>query len=578
MPEPLAPDTVRSNPAARRSAPRLPGQRRLIGWVYTGRLAAVLALLVRGTWELGNGADVVLVASLVLAITLLFTGGSYWYTHRHGRTAGTAFLVGQVAYDVALVSIIVFLTGGGGSILAPLYILVICAAAVLLPFFGGLAVGAITIALYFLVVALSAGETGALGLQMTLFAVVALVTSYLGERLRETGTALGEVETQLRQLRVDTTDILSTIGTGILTVDGEGKLLYMNPAAEELLRISAASASGAPVIESLDRVAPGLGEVIQRTSSGRTPIRRFETRPIHEDGSILGVSTTLVEREGSAGPPAVTAIFQDITQKMRVEALRRRSERLEAVAELSASLAHEIKNPLASIRSAVEQIGGGEVDEADSRLLTNLVVRESDRLSRLLTEFIDFARVKVISPEPIELPEIAREVVELVRAHPEAHGVEISLHVAGDPAQMRVRGAEDVLHRAVLNLVLNAAQWSPEGGRVDLRLDEVSSDLLSPALGALGLVRLTVTDGGPGIDEEILEDIFNPFFTRRPGGTGLGLALVQRAVEAHGGAVFVDNAAPGTRSGATFSLYLPALHPEAQDTSFHPSVHESRNP
>jgi two-component system, NtrC family, sensor histidine kinase PilS len=206
------------------------------------------------------------------------------------------------------------------------------------------------------------------------------------------------------------------------------------------------------------------------------------------------------------------------------------------------------------------------------------VVRESDRLSRLLTEFIDFARVKVISPEPIELPEIAREVVELVRAHPEAHGVEISLHVAGDPAQMRVRGAEDVLHRAVLNLVLNAAQWSPEGGRVDLRLDEVSSDLLSPALGALGLVRLTVTDGGPGIDEEILEDIFNPFFTRRPGGTGLGLALVQRAVEAHGGAVFVDNAAPGTRSGATFSLYLPALHPEAQDTSFHPSVHESRNP
>ncbi len=578
MPEPLAPDTLRTRFRRRRETPRLPDQRRLIGWVYTGRLASVFALLAHGTWRLDGGPDVVVIASLLLAITLLFTAGSYWYTHRLARTARTRFLLAQMGYDALLVSIIVFLTGGGQSLLAPLYILVICSAAVLLPFFGGLAIGALTIALYFAGVWFGPGDAGAIELQVTLFAVVALVTSYLGDRLRETGTALGEVETQLRQLRLDTSDILSTIGTGILTVDGDGRLLYMNPAAEELLHISADSATGDPVIDELDRVAPGLGDVIRRTAQGRAPIHRYETEPINEDGAILGVSTTLVEREGSEEAPAVTAIFQDITQKMRVEALRRRSERLEAVAELSASLAHEIKNPLASIRSAVEQIGSGEVDRDDSRLLTNLVVRESDRLSRLLTDFIDFARVKVNSPTPIALPDVVAQVVDLVRAHPDARGVTIALSMEADAAQMSIRGQEDVLHRAVLNLVLNAAQWAGDGGRVELRLDEVSSDLLSPALGALGLLRLTVTDTGPGIDETIIEHIFNPFFTRRPGGTGLGLAMVQRAVEAHGGAIFVDNAAPGADPGATFSLYLPALHPEEPDASSPPPAQETRLP
>ncbi|CAN5667162.1 ATP-binding protein [soil metagenome] len=578
MTEPAVPEIPISRAPSRRSSHRLPEQRRLIGWVYLGRMAAILALLVRAALELNREPHVLLVGSLLLAITLLFTAGSYWYSHRVQRPAGRGFLLGQVIYDAALVTAIVLLTGGAESILAPLYILVIFAAAVLLPFLGGLAIGGLVIALYFTVVWVSTGDGGAVELQLALFAVVALVTSYLGDRLRETGTALGEMETQLRQLRLDTGDILSTISTGIITVDGEGKLFYMNPAAEELLGLSEHVAIGQPVLEALDRVAPGLGDVIHRTAISRIPIRRFETQPLSDDSFVLGVSTTLVERDGSNSSPAVTAIFQDITQKMRVEALRRRSERLEAVAELSASLAHEIKNPLASIRSAVEQIGGGKVDAEDSQLLTRLVLRESDRLSRLLTEFIDFARVKVTAPEAVDLSLLAEQVVDLVRAHPDATGIEIDLQV--DPAMqsVEIRGAEDLLHRAVLNLVLNAVQWTDAGGRVTLRLDEVTSDLLSPALGALGLVRLTVTDSGPGIAEDILEHIFNPFFTRRPGGTGLGLALVQRAVEAHGGAIFVDNAPATEQAGATFSLYLPVLPPEVQDASFLPSSEGSKTP
>ncbi|MEX2583686.1 MAG: ATP-binding protein, partial [Gemmatimonadota bacterium] len=114
------------------------------------------------------------------------------------------------------------------------------------------------------------------------------------------------------------------------------------------------------------------------------------------------------------------------------------------------------------------------------------------------------------------------------------------------------------------------AQWAGSGGRVELSLDEVRSDLLSPALGAFRLVRLSVRDTGPGVPEEFRDQIFDPFFTRRRGGTGLGLALVQRAVEAHGGAIFVDSVPHGTEGGAIFSLYLPTLPPGApsEDAAF----------
>jgi two-component system sensor histidine kinase PilS (NtrC family) len=426
----------------------------------------------------------------------------------------------------------------------------------------GLVVGIFSVVLYAASVAwMAGGLKGPVVFQIALFGVVILVTSYLGDRLRVAGAALGEVQTELRQLQLDTGDILNTVNSGVITVDAEGNLAFMNPAAEELLSLSCEEWAGRPVLEKLDEIAPGLGEVIARSARERIAVGRFETKPTGEDTFVLGVSTTLVDR--SLGElTGVTAVFQDITEKMRAEALRRRAERLEAVAELSASLAHEIKNPLASIRSAVEQMADGGMEKEDSAILRSLVVRESDRLSRLLGEFIDFARVKLTTPKPVNLTALVEEVVRLVGAHPDADGRTLSLSLPDGEGAFWIRGAEDLLHRAVFNLVLNAAQWAGEGGRVELTLDEVRSDLLSPALGALGLVRLTVADSGPGIPADIVDHIFDPFFTRRTGGTGLGLALVQRAVEAHGGAVFVDNAPARSGMGATFTLYLPGLPPE----------------
>ena len=549
--------------ASQRHPPsRLPEARRVLDWVYVGRILLVTALFARAASPLPDDPELLpAIAGFTLPLAAVFTALSFWYSHgKKPRQPGESFLYAQLVFDALLLTVTVQLTGGAQSAFSPLYILLICIAALVLSTLGGILIGLFGVVLY---LGSSIWGTGgalesAVVFQIGLFVVVALVAGFLGARLRAAGAALGEVQTELAQLRLDTGDILNTMSTGVITVDGSGTLAYINPAAEEMLDLSADQCIGHPILDRLDRIAPGLGDVIARSATERIAIRRFETEPIAEDSFVLGVSTTIVERVSGDGP-VVTAIFQDITEKKRVEALRRRAERLEAVAELSASLAHEIKNPLASIRSAVEQIANGKLDREDDALLKGLVVRESDRLSRLLAEFIDFARVKVTAPEPLDFQALVRQVVDLVRAHPDCGGRTISLAVDGAADHLWIRGAGDLLHRAVFNLVLNGAQWAGSGGEVRLSLDPVRSDLLSPSLGALGMIRLTVTDSGPGVPEEIVEHIFDPFFTRRPGGSGLGLALVQRAVEAHGGAIFVDNAPAPSGLGATFTLYLPAL-------------------
>ncbi|CAN5821266.1 N/A [soil metagenome] len=378
----------------------------------------------------------------------------------------------------------------------------------------------------------------------------------MGDRLRQTGTELGEARTELRQLRSDTDEILGTINSGILTVDGEGHLIYMNQAAQNLLQMPALEWLGRRVVPDLERLAPGLGAVIARSVETRGAIQRSETRPGENFPFVLGVSTTVLDRAAPA-LPSITAIFQDITERKRAEALQRRAERLEAVAELSTSLAHEIKNPLASIRSATEQLASDGVEPADQQILKRLVVRESDRLTRLLREFLDFARVQVLAPDALDIAALVQEAVAVLRAHPDAEGKTIRMIVPnGNGAHPFVRGDADLLHRAVLNLGLNAIQWAGTDGQVEIDLDTIVSDLLAPTRGTTNIARLRVSDTGPGVPTREAERIFDPFYTLRPGGTGLGLALVQRAAEAHGGIVFLANpAAP--EWGTTFTLYLP---------------------
>lgn len=528
----------------------------LLRWIYLARLTLVTGILAGAllAWFAARPEDTLVV--LVMFLTAYgVTAASFWYTHILGRDTGENFLYAQVILDVLLVTGVVHVTGGPESSFAPLFILVISAGALLLPLPGGVLIGALASVFYFadLVWGYEGVFHRSVGLQIALFTLVALATGFLGDRLRRAGQALGAVESELRQLRLDTGDILANLATGVLTVDARGRLAYANPAAEFLLGFSAAAWMGQEVLEEVDRRAPGLGRVLSKALGERREVDRFRTEVSHGDRvARLGISTTVLDRGGGA-PPSATAIFQDITDLELLEALNRRTERLEAVAALSASLAHEIKNPLASIRSAVEQLTRPSLATEDQVILQRLVLTESDRLSRLLSEFLDYSGLRLGTRERVDLTLVVRDSVALVRQHPDARGVTLSCRGAERP--LEVMGDPDLLHRALFNLLLNAVQFAGADGWVRVALEDLADRPFPRGTKLRAPVSLSVEDSGSGVDATVQDRIFDPFFTTREGGSGLGLAVVHRAVEAHDGAIFVDRAPEG---GAHFVIYLPA--------------------
>lgn len=537
---------------------------RLLRWLYLGRLTLAAgifggALLV---WSRMDPAATRL-ASLVLIVPIVVTLASAWHTHLRRMEPGRNFLYAQVIFDTLLVTAVVHLTGGSQSDFATLYILVIAAGGLLLPIAGGVLIGGLASILYFadIVWGQAVSPPWTVFTQIVVFALVALATGLLGDRLRQAGAALGEVESELRQLRLETDEILGALGTGVLTVDDGGRLAYLNAAGASLLGLSSAGWLGRPVLEELERRAPGVGALVSRTLEARDPVHWYETRsmePSSARGRTLGVRTTVLDRPGANA--WATVVVQDITDGKRVEELHRRAARLQAVAELAASLAHEIRNPLASIRSAVEQLTGAELSEAEVSLLQRLVLNETDRLSRLLGEFIEFSRVRLRRWGRVDLGVVAGEAVELAERHPDGDfGVDIVYRPPAMP--LIIDGDADLLHRTIFNLVLNAVQHAGSGGRVRVELEAVMESSLPPGILVDSPVRLVVTDTGPGIPVEDQARIFDPFYTTRPGGTGLGLALVYRAVEAHRGAILVERSAG---AGARFVVYLPA-HAAASD-------------
>jgi two-component system sensor histidine kinase PilS (NtrC family) len=530
---------------------------RLLRLLYIGRLTIAVGIFLAALWAWTDAsAAVTLTATLGLLGSLCVSGFGFWYTELARRVPDRNFIYSQVLFDTLLITAVVHITTTttGPSNLSALYVPIIALTSLLLPMPGGLLIAGLASILYIadILWLQPFGVMAASLLHVALFVVIAGVTAALGGRLRRTGAALGVAESELRQLRLDTGDILAAIDTGLVTTDASGNLMYMNGAAQKILELRFDDWRGRPVLDALDRAAPQLGTSVARTASTEVELRRLEIRvPRPEGDAFLNVRTTLLER---GDEPWVTAVIQDITENRRIDDLIRRAERLQSIAELGASLAHEIKNPLASIRSSVEQLSKNRVGVGDRAILSRLVMTESDRLSRLLTEFMEFSRLELRRWKKLDLRDIAQEAVGLVAQHPDT-GLGTCIEFDPPLEPLSIDGDQDLLHRAVFNLVLNGVQHAGPTGRVRIELGRADTFEVPASVPIESPVRLTVEDSGPGIREEDLGRLFDPFFTTRNGGNGLGLALVHRAIEAHSGAILVDG--NGGR-GARFTIYLPA--------------------
>lgn len=534
--------------------------RRVVRWLYLAKFSVATSIYVAAIfWWRTADPENTLVASLTFALTTIVVVASSIWTEVQRKSPTIGFLYGQLTFDLLVVTSVVHVTGGATSGFAALYILVNAAAAILLPTRGALLVAGLGSTFYVAdVIAFGAGPLSvALLLQLVVFVGVAFGTSSIAAKLRERGQGSERLAAELASVRLRAADILANIRSGIITVDEFGALQYANPMASELLDLPLETAIGYTVIDDLRRVAPVVGNALDRALKHNVHLSRAEGFLTRDGRKFpVGVTTTSADGDWRHVPRTATAIFQDISDQKRLEQLNLRAQRLEAVAELSASLAHEIKNPLASIRSAVEQISQRPAATDDERTLGNLIVRESDRLARLLTEFLDFARVRVTRVEPVDLGVIVRGAASLAFAHPEkAADVHLDVQVSGD--SLHFDGDEDLLQGAIFNLVLNALQTAPANSTVRVTVRVVEQDQLPSGVPFdHGAMEIAVSDEGPGIHPDVRDRLFEPFSTTKSSGTGLGLAVAHRAIEAHRGYILVDTDSRGTR----FSILLPRTH------------------
>ena len=529
---------------------------RLLRWIYVARVALATGMFVTALLALFTDPGQTLIATVPFVTAMGLTAYSFVRTEVNRSQASPSFLYLQFMHDLALITVVVHLTGGLDSPFSALYILTNAAAALLLPIGSSLLLAMLGSVLYAgAAVLVNDGEfTYPLVLQLVVFTLAAVGTGYIAARLQEAGEGRERLRAELTSMRLRAADILGTIRAGIITVDDRGRLLYANPSASELLGTALDQRLGTMVLDPIRAAAPAVADAISIHMAGGRLTNRSEGS-LSRDGRVLplGITTTAVSGDLRVGG-ATTVIFQDISDEKRVEALRLRAQRFEAVAELSASLAHEIKNPLASIRSAVEQIARRPAATDDERTLGTLIVRESDRLSRLLSEFLDFARVQVARRDPVDMRAVVTDAAALAAEHPDRPETgELILDLPTSPTM--ISGDEDMLHRAVFNLVLNAFQASSGVGKVRVSLRDLpASEQPSGLSFHAPAVALEVSDSGNGIPPEMRDRLFEPFATTKPDGSGLGLAIVHRSIEAHGGVILVDSSAAGTR----FTVLLPA--------------------
>ncbi|UCF41923.1 MAG: PAS domain-containing protein [Gemmatimonadota bacterium] len=544
---------TRPRGAPRQTVGGIPSPRGILRWIYLGRVTvAIVVFVAAAVYFAAVPPETILILAIAAILSVVVTSLSAWYTHVRGAEPGVTFLYSQALFDLGLVTTVVHVTEGPASQFPALYILVIAVAAVVMPLGSSLLITALASLLYLadIIWWQPVQLSVAVWLQIAVFVAVFTATGLIASRVRVVGAEREILQREVRRLTLEAADILRNITSGVVTVDGDGRVLYANPAAVELLNLQGPMIRGERLKDVVGVSAPELLQTIALTQSGGQRTLRAEGKVSVGDRRFpIGVTTTSIDDGGAR--PSVTAIFTDISDQKRLEEMHLRTERLEAVAELSASLAHEIKNPLASIRSSIEQLGDAAQDE-EEQFLVQLVVRESDRLSRLLTEFLDFSRVRVTDSRELDLGAVAEKAADVVRNHPDC-GDGAVIEVIRRPAFLE--GDEDLLHRVIVNLALNAVQASDGHGRVTIEVREARPDELPRGLPMGRAVLLKVSDEGPGIPKDLAERLFEPFVSGRTGGSGLGLAIAQRAVEAHRGVILVESM-PG--EGTAFSVVLPS--------------------
>jgi len=499
---------------------------------------------------------VYLTAGVTYVLTLLYIGVGKLF---RSRSVNLAF---QISGDLVIETFLVYFTGGLDSPFSFLYLVSIITASMLLYRRGGLlsASGAVILygglgdLMYYGLLQLPAQSwfvptpwsSSRLYLNMATnfagFYATALLTSYLSEKLQRTSEELDANRHNLAELRALNQNVVESIPSGLVTLSPSGIVTFANPAAVQILRRDAHDLVGCHVSE-LGFFSEEDWRVVDE-SMGTAPVVRMEKDDflVGDDLHTLGWAVTpLNTLEGVAS--GYTLIFQDLTEMKRLEAEVRLKDRMAAVGELSAGIAHEIRNPLAAIAGSVQVLRKSEALSAQEKRLMEIILRESERLNKSIADFLRFVKPQEKRPAEFDIAASLSETLDLLTNSPElspAHTIERQIA----PQSYTIVGDGDQIRQVFWNIARNAVQAMPRGGR--LRVQTEVAD---------GAYNIVFADSGRGMSDSDQRRLFQPFRTNFPTGTGLGMAISYRIVQEHGGRIDVRSR---EGSGTMITVSLPA--------------------
>jgi two-component system sensor histidine kinase PilS (NtrC family) len=537
-----------------------PGYRRRVEWLVLLRLV-VTSLLLGATifFQLSQTGAYLTYPTIALyvliAATFLLSLLYAVYLPLIPNLWGFAFI--QVVVDVFYYTALVYFTGGAAGIFSLIYIFPIVASGFLLFRRGALLIASLAAILFGLMITLEfhgiipAGRwpLGAsavrptpgyilwvMAVHFTAFYLSAFVAGSVAEKLRKTETRLELKETDLATLSELHAGIVRSIPSGIVTTDESDRITFVNSAGARLLGAPLDQLINAPLRE----VLPGVREVSR--AGARAGDTYGTTKEIKGEKAYLELSVSNLKAK-DGGRSGRLVIFEDVTRLRKMEERVKAGERMAALVRVGAGMAHEIRNPLGALRGAAELLSQYPDEIRDAKKLLDIVVRESDRLNSLLSDFMVTVNPDRGQKTLVMLDAIVEETCDLFsreRGIPDRISLETfigkSVEVEGDPVRLK---------QAVWNLLANAFEAVPDKGTVKVTLvsDEDSR-----------LAILSVRDSGTGISPEIRDRIFDPFTTTRSGGAGLGLPLALSIVEGHKGTIEIDAAAGG---GTRVEVRLP---------------------
>ena len=464
----------------------------------------------------------------------------------------TFLIYAQTTIDVVIITGIIYITGGGVSVFTPLYILAILEAGVMLERKGGLMAASVCSIAYGILLNLeyhwvipsisprflhyNVVLLYTLLVYILAFYLSGYLTGYLAEEVRKRGKELVKTREDFSRLEAFNRDVIQSIQSGLLTINLKERITFLNKAGESILGTKISQFKNRPITDLFVDLHKDFRE--ERRSRMETAFQRPGGGEIK-----LGLSiSSLNDHRGNKVGQII--IFQDLTHIKEMEETMRRSEKLATIGQLAAGIAHEIRNPLASISGSIQLLKEEKGEGKNTQRLMEIILAESSRLNRLITDFLLYAQPPKLNKQKVVVGALVDNTLEVFSRSPQwtkniklSKSIEPNTAIAGDPQQ---------LEQVLWNLFINAVDAMEGKGMLEVKVNKN---------GRGDKVTLLVSDTGKGIAPKDINKIFDPFFTTKEGGSGLGLSIVHKIVEIHGGDISVENQ---PERGATFSLTFPA--------------------